>query len=92
MSFKTKIVEAFENIVLFSFVVLHSFQTRDCPFEGKRRSVNLTVNAEVPSSSDLNSCLFIKHNFLVCLISLGRLRPRHKKPDFCRVFRVSGDF
>ena len=48
-SFKTKIVEAFENMVLFSFVALHPFKTRDCPFEERWRFVNLTVNAEVPS-------------------------------------------
>ena len=40
VNFKTKTDETFETKVLFSFIVLHSFQMLGCPFQERRRCVN----------------------------------------------------
>ena len=74
---KTRTVETFESKVVFCFVVLRSFHCKDATVHLKRSGgAFIKVNAEAPSSSDLNSCLLIQHNLLfVCLIALspGRL-------------------
>ena len=65
---KTRTVETFENKVLFCFVFffLYSFQTRDCPLK-RGGDALIKVNAEVPSSSDLNSCLLSLRLGRLCL-------------------------
>ena len=40
VNFKTKTDETFEKKVLFTFVVSHSYQTRDYTFQEKRICVN----------------------------------------------------
>ena len=40
VNFKTKTDETFEKKVLFTFVVSHSYQTRDYPFQEKLICVN----------------------------------------------------